>query len=125
MAAMDASLNHGKSRNGTNNSSSAMNSQNPCCEMLVTSTWEVLDPSAADFIKVFLDYSCGSPFQKAQPVHDQRHWRRRRLRSCHIDKESGAVWRDVVEVTVATDGRTIVSSVSRYLTDLYVVEGLK
>jgi hypothetical protein len=27
--------------------------------MLVTSTWEVLGPSAADFIKVFLNYSCG------------------------------------------------------------------
>ena len=36
-----------------------MNSQNPCCEMLVTSTWEVLGPSAADFIKVFLNYSYG------------------------------------------------------------------
>ena len=36
-----------------------MNSQNPCREMLVTSTWEVLGPSAADFIKMFLNYSGG------------------------------------------------------------------
>jgi hypothetical protein len=35
-----------------------MNNQKPCWEMLVTSTWEVLSPGAADFIKVFLNYSC-------------------------------------------------------------------
>src|SRR6266516_3995077 len=51
----EASRNHGKSLNGTNNSRSARKSQNPCGETLVTSTGEVFRPSVADFIQMLLD----------------------------------------------------------------------
>src|SRR6202035_1503778 len=53
----DASRNHGNWLNGTNNSRSPMNSQNPWGETLVTSAGEVLGPGAADFIQVLLDQS--------------------------------------------------------------------
>ena len=52
---MDASLNHGNSLNGANSSCSPTKIQNPWVEMLVTSTWEVLRPGAADFIQVLLN----------------------------------------------------------------------
>ena len=45
----DASRNHGNWLNGTNNSRSPTNSQNPWRETLVTSAGEVLGPGAADF----------------------------------------------------------------------------
>ena len=52
---MGASLNQGKSANGTNNSSTPSNSQKPCRDTLVTSASEVLLPSAVDVMFVFLD----------------------------------------------------------------------
>ena len=51
----DASRNQGNSSNGTNNSRSPTNSQNPCGDTLVTSTGEVLGPGGADLIEVLLD----------------------------------------------------------------------
>src|SRR5436190_23818250 len=52
---MEASSNHGKALNDTNSSCSSMSSQNPCGETFVTSTREVLRPSIADLIDVFLN----------------------------------------------------------------------
>ena len=52
---IEASLNHGNSLNDTKSSCSPTNSQKPCGDTLVTSTWEVRRPSVADFIRVFLN----------------------------------------------------------------------
>ena len=50
---MGASLNHGNSANGTNNSSDSSSSQKPCFETFVTSTSKVLAPSGKEFPFVF------------------------------------------------------------------------
>ncbi len=56
-----ASLNQGNSENGRNNSRSSSRIQNPCPEMLVTSSSKVGVPRASDFIGVFLYKSVGDP----------------------------------------------------------------
>lgn len=48
-----ASLNHGNSSKGRKNSFSPSNNQNPCTDILVTSTSKVFFPAISDFIFFF------------------------------------------------------------------------
>src|SRR5687768_1870261 len=56
---MDASRNHGKCSNGTNNSRLSMNSQKPWTETFVTSAGKMFRPSATDVIDMLLNQPLG------------------------------------------------------------------
>src|SRR3990172_2600973 len=62
-AAIVASRNQGNALNETNRSFSPISNQNPCGEILVTSTAEVFRPRCADFILMLLNNpeGCGDP----------------------------------------------------------------